>query len=153
MEYKILFASKTAFANGNGIIDGEWIDLKDKNAIKKIDAFKNAREGHEFFIGDSMASVYLDISEDDNPRELVNLVKRLEKLDNTQLEAYDVIMSELGWEREEALKKAENCEFDAIEWNDGSLEESVRRYYESYGRDIFAKNNVCDNGETIFVIY
>lgn len=172
MECKIFLTSLTAHTNG--IIDGEWIDLTNTKALEKIDAFINAREGHEFFIADSMASVYMDISEYDDPHKLVDLVKRLQNLDDTQLEAYDVMMSELGWEREEALEKAESWEFDAIEWNDdGNIEERVGYYYaklngytdtndyiisryfdyESYGRDICIKNDVADNGKTIFVIF
>lgn len=171
MEYKILLTSLTAYTNG--IIDGEWIDLADNKALETIDEFKDARGEHEFFIADSMMSVPMDISEYDDPYKLVDLVKRLENLDETQLEAYDTIMNELGWEREEALDKVESWEFDAIEWNDGTIEECVGRYYaeqegymekenykiriyfdyESYGRDICIDNYVCDNGKTIFVIF
>lgn len=138
MEYRILFASRTAF--DNGIIDGEWIDLTDAYALEKIDAFKDAREGHEFFIGDSMTSLPMNISEYEDPCELVNFVSRLEDLDETQLEAYEAIMSELELDCEDALDKVENREFDAIEWDIGNLEECVDHY-------------VCDNGKTIFVIY
>lgn len=171
MECKIFLTSLTAYTRG--IIDGEWIDLTDNEAEEKIKAFMDKREGHEFFIADSMASVYMDISEYDDPHKLVVFVKRLQNLDDTQLEAYDVMMSELGWEREEALEKAESWEFDAIEWTNGSIEECVGRYYaegdgymdhddykiriyfdyEAYGRDICIENYVCDNGKTIFVIY
>lgn len=172
MEYKICLASLTAHTNG--IIDGEWIDLTDAKALEKIDAFMDAREGHEFFISDSMTSVPMDISEYDDTHKLVDLVKRLEKLEETQLDAYEAMVSELGWEREEALEKAESWEFDAIEWNDdGNIEERVGYYYaelngytdnkdciisryfdyESYGRDICIENYVCDNGKTIFVFY
>ena len=171
MEYRILFASKTAF--NKGIIDGEWIDLTNTKALEKIDAFKNAREGHEFFIADSITSVSLDISEYDKPRELVALVSRLEELNTTQLEAYETIMVELGWERTEALDTAESWKFEAIKWNNNeSIEKRLGYYYaklngyidkgyiisnyfdyEKYGRDICIENYVCDNGKTIFVIY
>ena len=41
--------------------------------------------------------------------------RALENLGEMQLEAYEAIIYELGWEREEALNTAENWEFDAIE--------------------------------------
>lgn len=170
MECKICWASLTAHTNG--IIDGVWIDLTDASAMDKIKAFKDARDGHEFFIGDSMASVPMDISEYDDPDELVDFVERLENLDETQLEAYGAMMEELGLDREEALEKAEGWEFDAIEWNDGTIEECVGSYYaelsgwldyddtirsyfdyEAYGRDICIDSYVCDNGKTIFVLH
>ena len=171
MEYKIFLTSLTKYTNG--IIDGEWIDLTDNNAKDKIKAFMDEREGHEFFISDSSTSVAMDIGEYDDPCELVDFVKRLEELDVTQLEAYDAIVSELGWSRKEALDTAENWEFDAIEWNSGSIEKCIGYYYaelngytnnddyiirkyfdyESYGSDICSESHVCDNGNTIFVIF
>lgn len=169
MDCKICWASLTAHTNG--VIDGEWIDLTDANAMAKIKAFMDAREGHEFFVGDSMASVPMDISEYDSPYELVKLVGRLKDLDETQLNAYEAMVSEVGLDREEALDKAETWDFDAIEWDGGNIEETVGRYfaelsgwleyddairkyfdYEKYGRDICIKSDVCDNGNTIFVL-
>lgn len=170
MECRICWASLTAHTNG--IIDGEWIDLTDDNAMDKIKAFKDAREGHEFFIGDSMASVPMEIGEYDDPYKLVTFVKRLENLDETQLDAYEAMVSELGLDREEALNKAENWEFDAIEWDSGNCEETIGYYYaeiggfldydetiskyfdyEKYGRDICIESYVCDNGQIIFVLH
>lgn len=170
MEYRIFLASLTAY--NQGMIDGVWVDLKDANAMDKIKAFKDAREEHEFFISDSMTSVTMNISEYDNTDELIAFVKRLENLDALQLEAYDAIMSELDFEREEALDKVENWEFDAIEWDGGNIEEAVGGYYaelsgwleydetiriyfdyEAYGRDICIDSEVCDNGDTIFVLF
>ena len=171
MECKIFLTSLTEYTRG--IIDGEWIDLTDNNAKDKIKAFMNEKEGHEFLISDSSTSVAMDIGEYDDPYELVDFVKRLEELDETQLNAYDAIVSELGWYREEALGTAENWEFDAIERNSGSIEQCVGYYYaelngytdnkdsiisryfdyESYGRDICIESYVCENGNTIFVIF
>lgn len=171
MECKIFLASLTA--HNKGMVDGEWIDLKDNKAKDKIKAFMDAREGHEFLIANSIASLPLDISEYDNPFKLVALVERLKNLDETQLEAYETIMYELGWSREDALDKAENWEFDAIDYNCTSIEKSVGYYYaelieytnmadstiskyfdyERYGRDICEDNYICDNGRTIFVIF
>lgn len=170
MEYKIFLASRTAYTRG--IIDGDWIDLTDANAYEKIEDFMDEREGQEFFIADSMESVPMDIGEYEDPYALVDFVERLENLDETQLEAYEAIMNELGLEREEALDIAENWEFDAIEWDGGSIEvcigyyyaelngwldydEAIWRYfdYEKYGRDISVKHDVCENGKTIFVIH
>ena len=170
MECRIFLASLTAHTNG--IIDGNWIDLIDNNAMEKIKAFKDAREEHEFFIADTSASVPMEISEYDDPCYLVDFVKRLEDLDETQLEAYEAIMNESGWGREEALDTAENREFDEIDWDYESIEESVgyyyaelngfldydetiRRYfdYEAYGRDICIESDVYDNGKTIFVMH
>ena len=113
------------------------------------------------------------IDEYGDPRELVDLLERLKDLDETQLEAYETIINELGWDREEVLDMVENWEFDAIEWNDGSIEETVGYYYanlneyttiddgtiskyfdyEAYGRDICLKSDKCDNGRTIFIIH
>ena len=171
MECNIFLASLTNY--NKGIIDGKWIDLTDNKAMENIDKFRRERKGHEFFIADSSASVPMEIGEYDNPYALVTLVERLEALDDTQLEAYEAIMCELGWEREEALDKAESREFDVIEWDCASIEKAVGYYYaelngyttmddyiissyfdyEAYGRDICIKSDVCDNGQTIFVIY
>ena len=170
MECRIFLASLTAHTNG--MIDGEWIDLTDNNAKDEIKAFMDEREGHEFFIADSSTSVAMDIGEYDDPFYLVDFVKRLEDLDETQLEAYEAIMNESGWCREEALDKAESWEFDVIDWDCASVEKSVGRYYaelsefldydetirryfdyESYGRDLCINNYVCDNGKTIFVLH
>lgn len=170
MECTIFLASLTAYTND--IIDGKWIDLTNANAMDKIKAFKDAREGHEFFIGDSMASVSMDISEYDDPYGLVKFVEQLKDLDETQLDAYEAIINELGFEREEVLEMVENWEFDAIEWDNGTLEEAVGRYYvelsgyldydetirdcidyEKYGRNICIKSDVCDDGKTIFVLH
>lgn len=169
MECKIFLASLTAHTNG--IIDGVWIDLTDDNAMDKIKAFKDARGGQEFFIGDSMASVSMDIGEYDDPYELFKFVYRLKDLDETQLDAYETIMNALGFERKEVLERVENWEFDAIEWNSGNIEEAVGYYfaelsgwldyddtlhkyfdYERFGRDICVNSEVCENGETIFVL-
>lgn len=168
MECRICWASLTAYTNG--IIDGEWIELTDTRAVEKIDEFKKKREGHEFFIGDSMTSVSMNISEYDDPYELIKFVKRLGNLTETQLEAYDVMVSEVDMDREEALEKAEDWEFDAIEWDGGNIEKAVGRYYaeldglldygerirsyfdyEKYGRDICINSYVCDHEKTIFV--
>ena len=170
MECRIFLASLTAHTNG--MIDGEWIDLTDNNAMDKIDEFKDEREGHKFFIPDSSTSVAMDIGEYDDPYELVELVERLEDLDETQFEAYETIMNESSWCREEALDTAESWEFDAIEWKDESIEKTVGYYYadlggymdidytirkyfdyEGYGREICEESYVWDNGRTIFVIY
>lgn len=170
MECRILLASLTAHTNG--MIDGEWIDLTDNNAKDEIKAFMDEREGHEFFIADNVASVPMDIDENDDPYKLVDFMKRLEDLDEIQLEAYETIMNESGWYRKEALDTVENWEFDAIEWKDGSIEKAVGYYYaelggyldtddtirkyfdyEKYGRDICDERYVWDNGRTIFVIY
>lgn len=171
MECKIFLTSLTEY--NKGIIDGEWIDLTDTKAIENLDKFRREREGHEFLIADSSASVPMKISENDDPYELFGLVGRLKDLDETQLEAYETIMHELGWEREEALDKAESWEFDVINWDCASIEKAVGYYYaelngytdnddyiisryfdyEAYGHDICLENDVCDNGKTIFVIY
>lgn len=170
MKCKIYLVSLTEY--NKGMIDGKWIDLTDNNnARDEIEAFMDAREGEEFFIADNVASVPMEISEYENIFELVDFVKRLEELDETQVEAYEAIVSELGWDREEALDTAESWEFDAIDWNDESLETAVGYYYaeisgytadntirsyfdyEKYGRDICIESDVCDNGKTIFIIY
>ena len=171
MECKIFLVSSTKYKKS--IIDGEWIDLTDNNALDKIDKFMDERQGHEFLIAGSSASVPLEISENDNPYKLVDLVKRLKNLDKTQLEAYEAIMYELGWQREGALDKVENWEFDAIDYNCASIEEAVGYYYaeilgytsmvddkiskyfdyKAYGSDICDESYVCDNGSTIFVIF
>lgn len=171
MECNIFLTSLTEY--NKGIIDGEWIDLTDTKALDKIDEFMGEREGHEFLIADSSASVPMEISENDDPYELFDLVERLKDLDETQLDVYETIMSELGWEREEALEKAESWEFDVINWDCASIEEAVGYYYaelngytdnddyiisryfnyEAYGRDICMESDVCDNGKTIFVIH
>ena len=170
MECRIFLASLTAHTNG--MIDGEWIDLTDNNAMDKIETFMDEREGHEFFIADNVASVPMEISEYDDPFYLVDFVKRLEDLDKTQFEAYETIINETGLDLEEALDKVEKWEFDAIEWDHNtSIEECIGYYYadlngfldydeiirmyfdyESYGRDICIEAYVCDNGKTIFVI-
>ena len=171
MECRIFLASLTAHTNG--MIDGEWIDLTDNNAMDKIDAFMDEREGHKFFISDSSTSVAMDIGEYDDPYELVEFVERLEDLDETQLDAFDAMVTGLRLDREDALDKAESWEFDVIEWDWESIEESVGYYYaelngytnmaddtirkyfnyEAYGRDICIESDVCDNGKTIFVIH
>lgn len=171
MECKIFLTSLTKY--NKGIIDGEWIDLTDNNAEDKIEAFMEEREGHEFFISDASTSVAMDIGKYDDPYNLVDFVKRLEDLDETQLEAYDAMVTDLRLDREDALDKAESWEFNAIDWDCASIEESVGYYYaklkgytnmadatirnyfnyEAYGRDICIESYVCNNGKTIFVIY
>ena len=171
MDCNIFLASLTEYSEG--IIDGEWIDLTNTYAKEAIDAFKVARDGHEFFIADCSASVPMEIGEYDDPYELVDFVERLEDLDETQLEAYETIMHELGWDREEALDKVESWEFDVINWDWASIQESVGYYYadlygytntaddtlrkyfdyEAYGREICLESDICTNGNTIFVLH
>lgn len=154
-----------------GELVGEWVDLPiEKENLQEV--FKrigiDRKQYEEYFITDYECDFY-EIGEYESISTLNEIAEKLDNLDDEQEQVVKVLMSECGYDLDDAIEKAEsgdyriysNCDnmtdvaYIVIE-ECGYLDnapEFLSRYfdYEAYGRDLGIEGSFhfLDNGDCI----
>lgn len=154
-----------------GELVGEWVDLPiEKENLQEV--FKrigiDGKQYEEYFITDYECDFY-EIREYESISILNEIAEKLDNLDDEQEQVVKVLMSECGYDLDDAIEKAEsgdyriysNCDnmtdvaYIVIE-ECGYLDnapEFLSRYfdYEAYGRDLGIEGSFhfLDNGDCI----
>ena len=154
-----------------GELVGEWVDLP----IEKEDlqeAFKrigiDGKQYEEYFITDYECDFY-KIGEYESITTLNEIAEKIDNLDEKQEQVVKVLMSECGYDLDDAIEKAEsgdyriysNCDnmtdvayivVEECEYLDNTPEFLTRYFdYEAYGRDLGIEGSFhfLDNGNCI----
>lgn len=154
-----------------GELVGEWVKLpvSDEDlqeVFKRIGI--DGKEYEEYFITDYECDFY-EIGEYENIDTLNEIAERIDDLDEEQEQVVKVLMSECGYDLDDAINKVESGDYmfytDCNDMTDvayvvveecdylHSVPENIARYfdYEAFGRDLGIKGSFhfLDNGDCV----
>lgn len=154
-----------------GELVGEWVKLpvsdeELQEVFKRIGI--DGKEYEEYFITDYECDFY-EISEYESISTLNEIAEKLDDLDEEQEQVVKVLMSECGYNLDDAIEKAENGDYmfytDCNDMTDvayivveefgylDNVPENIARYfdYEAFGRDLGIEGSFhfLDNGDCI----
>lgn len=156
-----------------GELVGEWVQLPISDEVLQ-EVFKRIginEEYEEYFITDYECDLY-EIGEYESINTLNEMAKKLDNLDEEQEQVVKVLMSECGYDLDDAIEKAESGDYriytDCNDMTDvayavieecdylRNVPETVARYfdYEAFGRDLGIEGSFhfLDNGDCIEII-
>lgn len=156
-----------------GELVGEWVQLPISNEELQ-EVFKRIginKEYEEYFITDYECDFY-EIGEYENIDTLNEMAEKFDNLDEEQEQVVKVLMSECGYDLDDAIEKAESGDYrfytDCNDMTDvayavveecgylDNVPENVARYfdYEAFGRDLGIEGSFhfLDNGDCIEII-
>lgn len=156
-----------------GELVGEWVKLpvSDEELQKVFKRIGINEEYEEYFITDYECDFY-KIGEYESISTLNEIAEKLDDLDEEQGQVVKVLMSECGYDLDEAIEKAESGDYciytDCNDMTDvayvvveecdylRNVPETVARYfdYEAFGRDLGIEGSFhfLDNGDCIEII-
>lgn len=157
-----------------GELVGEWVKLpvsdeELQEVFKRIGI--DGKEYEEYFITDYECDFY-EISEYESISTLNEIAEKLDDLDEEQEQVVKVLMSECGYDLDDAIEKVESGDYrfytDCNDMTDvayvvveecdylHSVPENIARYfdYEAFGRDLGIEGSFhfLDNGDCIEII-
>lgn len=153
-----------------GELVGEWVQLPISNE-ELLEVFKRIginKEYEEYFITDYECDFY-EIGEYESINTLNEMAEKLDNLDEEQEQVVKVLMSECGYDLDDAIEKAKSGDYrtytDCNDMTDvayavveecdylRNVPENVARYfdYEAFGRDLGIEGNFhfLDNGDCL----
>ncbi len=156
-----------------GELIGEWVQLpiSDEELQEVFKRIGINEKYEEYFITDYECDFY-EIGEYESINTLNEMAKKLDNLDEEQEQVVKVLMSECGYDLDDAIEKAESGDYRTyIDCNDmtdvayavveecdylRNVPENVARYfdYEAFGRDLGIEGSFhfLDNGDCIEII-
>ena len=156
-----------------GELIGEWVQLPISNEeLQKVfERIGINKEYEEYFITDYECDFY-EIGEYENIDTLNEIAEKIDNLDEEQEQVVKVLMSECGYDLDDAIEKAESGDYriyaDCNDMTDvayavveecdyfRNVPETVARYfdYEAFGRDLGIEGSFhfLDNGDCIEII-
>lgn len=156
-----------------GELVGEWVQLPISNEELQ-EVFKRIginKEYEEYFITNYECDFY-EIGEYENIDTLNEIAEKIDNLDEEQEQVVKVLMSECGYDLDDAIEKAENGDYRIYSNCDNmtdvayavveecdylrNVPENIARYfdYEAFGRDLGIEGSFhfLDNGDCIEII-
>lgn len=156
-----------------GELTGEWVKLpvSDEELQEVFKRIGINKEYEEYFITDYECDFY-EIGEYESISTLNEMAEKIDNLNEEQEQVVKVLMSECGYDLDDAIEKAEsgdyriysNCDnmtdvaYAVVEECDylRNVPETVARYfdYEAFGRDLGIEGSFhfLDNGDCIEII-
>ena len=156
-----------------GELVGEWVQLPISNEeLQKVfERIGINEEYEEYFIIDYECDFY-EISEYESISTLNEIAEKIDNLDEEQEQVVKLLMSECGYDLDDAIEKAENGDYRIYSNCDNmtdvayavveecdylrNVPETVARYfdYEAFGRDLGIEGSFhfLDNGDCIEII-
>lgn len=156
-----------------GELIGEWVKLpvSDEELQKVFERIGINEEYEEYFITDYECDFY-EIGEYESINTLNEIAEKIDNLDEEQEQVVKVLMSECGYDLDDAIEKAESGDYriytDCNDMTDvayavveecdylRNVPETVARYfdYEAFGRDLEIEGSFhfLDNGDCIEII-
>jgi antirestriction protein len=156
-----------------GELIGEWVQLpiSNEDLQKVFERIGINEEYEEYFITDYECDFY-EIGEYESISTLNEIAEKIDDLDEEQEQVVKVLMSECGYDLDDAIEKAErgdyrtysNCDnmtdvaYQVVDEYDylRNVPETVARYfdYEAFGRDLGIEGSFhfLDNGDCIEII-
>lgn len=156
-----------------GELVGEWVQLPISNEeLQKVfERIGINKEYEEYFITDYECDFY-EIGEYESINTLNEIAEKIDNLDEEQEQVVKVLMSECGYDLDDAIEKAESGDYriytDCNDMTDvayavveecdylRNVPETVARYfdYEAFGRDLGIEGSFhfLDNGDCIEII-
>lgn len=152
-----------------GYLSGEWVELpleeeELQETLNRIKGLHPAESDAEFMIQDFETDLNIKIQETSSIYELNELAQKTENWDDTQKEVFGCLVSNWGFDVEDASDKVEDNEYLYIEANNdtelaenyieatGGIEllprEVLERYFdfEAYGRELSYGFTQTENG-------
>ena len=159
--------------HNEGELTGEWVKLpvSDEELQEVFKRIGINKEYEEYFITDYECDFY-EIGEYESISTLNEMAEKIDNLNEEQEQVVKVLMSECGYDLDDAIEKAEsgdyriysNCDnmtdvaYAVVEECDylRNVPETVARYfdYEAFGRDLGIEGSFhfLDNGDCIEII-
>lgn len=156
-----------------GELIGEWVQLpiSNEDLQKVFERIGINEEYEEYFITDYECDFY-EIGEYESINTLNEIAEKIDNLDEEQEQVVKVLMSECGYDLDDAIEKAESGDYriytDCNDMTDvayavveecdylRNVPETVARYfdYEAFGRDLGIEGSFhfLDNGNCIEII-
>lgn len=156
-----------------GELVGEWVQLpiSDEELQEVFKRIGINEEYEEYFITDYECDFY-EIGEYESINTLNEMAEKLDNLDEEQEQVVKVLMSECGYDLDDAIEKAESGDYciyaDCNDMTDvayavveecdylRNVPENIARYfdYEAFGRDLGIEGSFhfLDNGDCIEII-